>query len=360
MSSVVLGTGSYVPENVVRNEDFLQNEFYSPEGEKLDRANEEIISKLYEISGIRERRYVNKEHVSSDIATFAAEDALQSAGYDKENLDYLIVAHNLGDARYENPRMDILPPIASRVKAKLGIENPYCVAYDIPFGCPGWVQGMIQANYYIKAGDAKSALVIGSETLSRIVDPYDRDGMLFSDGAGATILGAVEGEKPTGILSHLTRSDAIEHVNLLSMGKSNNPEYEPDKTFIKMNGRKLYEYALTNVPQLVKDTVEKSGVAAEDIKKILIHQANEKMDEAIVKRFFRLYGVRNIPDKMMPLTLDKFGNNSVATIPIMYDLILKGKMEGQAINPGDHIVFTSVGAGMNINAIVYKTPEQGK
>jgi len=359
ISSVILGTGSYIPENVVTNEDFLENEFFSPEGEKIDRENSEIINKLYEISGIRERRYVNKEQVSSDIATFAAENALESADFDREQLDYLIVAHNLGDAPSHNPRMDILPPVASRVKAKLGIQNPYTVAYDIPFGCPGWVQGMIQANYYIKSGDAKSALVIGSETLSRIVDPYDRDGMLFSDGAGAAIVGARQQEKSTGILSHLTRSDAVEHVNLLSMGRSNNPDYKPDTTFIKMNGRKLYEYALTNVPPLVKQVVDKSGVEVSDIKKILIHQANEKMDEAIVKRFFRLYGIRNIPDKMMPLTLDKLGNNSVATIPIMYDLILKGKLKDQQINPGDTIVFTAVGAGMNINAVVYQTPEQG-
>lgn len=360
ISSVVLGTGSSIPERVVKNEDFLENVFFSPQGEKIDRDNEEIIRKLYEISGIKERRYAGNNQVSSDLASAAAKDALDSADFNKEDLDYLIVAHNLGDAKYENPRMDILPPIASRVKAKLGIKNPYCVAYDIPFGCPGWVQGMIQANYYIKAGDAKSALIIGSETLSRIVDPFDRDGMLFSDGAGATLLGATDTDEPTGILSHRTRSDAVESVDLLSMGKSNNPDYEPDKTFIKMNGRKLYEYALTNVPQLVKDAVVKSGVAVENIKKILIHQANEKMDEAIVKRFFRLYGIRNIPEKMMPLTLDQFGNNSVATIPIMYDLILKGRMEGHLINPGDHIVFTSVGAGMNINAIVYKTPEKDK
>ena len=356
ISSVILGTGSYIPEKVVKNEDFLENEFYSPQGEKVDRENSEIINKLYEISGIRERRYVSKDYVSSDIASLAAENTLDSTGFDREQLDYLIVAHNLGDAPSHNPRMDILPPVASRVKAKLGIKNPYTVAYDLPFGCPGWVQGMIQANYYIKSGDAKSVLVIGSETLSRIVDPYDRDGMLFSDGAGAALVGAKEQEKPTGILSHLTRSDAVEYVDLLSMGKSNNPEYKQDTTFIKMNGRKLYEYALTNVPPLVKYVVDKSGVEVSDIKKILIHQANEKMDEAIVKRFFRLYGIRNIPDKMMPLTLDQFGNNSVATIPIMYDLILKGKLDDQQIHSGDPIVFTSVGAGMNINAFMYQTP----
>lgn len=357
ISSVVLGTGSYTPEHIVKNEDFVNNEFFTPEGKKIDRDNEEIIKKLYEISGIGERRYVSKDQVSSDIATMAARDALESASFDQEKLDYLIIAHNLGDAPAGNPRMDILPPIASRVKAKLGIKNPYTVAYDIPFGCPGWVQGMIQANYYIKSGDAKSALIIGSETLSRIVDPHDRDGMLFSDGAGATLLGAREQAGPTGILSHLTRSDAVEYVDLLSIGKSNKPGYNPEMSFIKMNGRKLYEYALTNVPPLVKSALDASGVDVSDIKKVLIHQANEKMDEAIVKRLFRLYGIKNIPENMMPITLDKLGNNSVATIPIMYDMILKGKLENQHIGAGDHIVFTSVGAGMNINAVVYKTPE---
>lgn len=357
MRNIVLkGTGSYIPDTVVKNEDFLENVFYDVNGQKLEKDNEEVIEKLKQITGIEERRYADENHVLSDIAAFAGKAAIEDAGIDPESLDYIIMAHNAGDVVSHNRQMNILPPIASRVKAKLGIKNPYAVAYDVPFGCPGWIEGVIQSSYYLRSGDASRALVIGGETLSRIVDPHDRDGMIFSDGAGAAIIEAQEGDKKEGMLSHKTRSDAVDFVDLLSMGPSNKPGGINNQVFIKMNGRKLYEYALNNVPQLVKDCIDNSGYEAKDVKKILIHQANEKMDEAMVKRLYRLYGQRTVPDKIMPLTLGWLGNNSVATIPIMYDLIINNKMEEHTINPGDLLVFVSVGAGMNINAFVYKVP----
>ncbi len=355
---IIKGTGRYIPDNVVKNEDFLENVFYDTNGEKLEKDNEEVIEKLKQITGIEERRYADENHVLSDIASFAGKAAIEDAGIDPESLDYIIMAHNAGDLVSHNRQMNILPPISSRVKAKLGIKNPYAVAYDVPFGCPGWIEAVIQSSYFLRSGDASRALVIGGETLSRIVDPHDRDGMIFSDGAGAAIIEAREGETKEGILSHKTRSDAVGFVDLLSMGPSNKPGGIKNQVFIKMNGRKLYEYALNNVPQLVKDCIDNSGYEAKDVKKILIHQANEKMDEAMVKRLYRLYGQRTVPDKIMPLTLGWLGNNSVATIPIMYDLILHHKMEEHEINPGDLLVFVSVGAGMNINAFVYKTPEK--
>ena len=120
-----------------------------------------------------------------------------------------------------------------------------------------------------------------------------------------------------------------------------------------MYGRKIYEFALTNVPAAMKSCLDKSGIDINDIKKILIHQANEKMDEAIVKRFYKLYGMK-MPENIMPMTIDKLGNSSVATVPTLYDMILKGKMNVHSINKGDIILFASVGAGMNINAIIYK------
>ena len=123
-----------------------------------------------------------------------------------------------------------------------------------------------------------------------------------------------------------------------------------------MNGRKLYEYAISTVPQLVKDCVDKISLPLDKIKKVLIHQANAKMDDAILNRFFRLFGIRpkDIPEGMMPMTISELGNNSVATVPILYDLITKGEMKGHHLNSGDHFIFASVGAGMNVNALVYK------
>ena len=120
-----------------------------------------------------------------------------------------------------------------------------------------------------------------------------------------------------------------------------------------MHGRKIYEFALNNVPQAMKACLDNSGVDIKDVKKILIHQANEKMDEAIVKRFYRLYKTE-MPEDIMPMSIHKLGNSSVATVPTLYDLILKNKLENHQINKGDVIIFASVGAGMHINAIVYK------
>jgi len=354
--SIITGTGSYIPTKIVKNEKFLKNTFFNASGEKIAKQNDEIISKFHQITEIEERRYIEDKYVTSDIAFFAADAAIMSANIDKETLDYIIVAHNFGDILRTNRRTDLVPALASRVKYKLGIKNPYTVAYDLPFGCPGWLQALIQADYFIKSGDAKKILVIGAETLSRISDPHDIDSMIYSDGAGAVITEAVSSETPVGILAHLTRSDTIDHAHLLRMDTSYNPEYRDETLFLKMNGRKLYEYALNTVPQVVKDCIEKAGLSITDIKKVLIHQANAKMDDAILARVFRLYGSNEIPAFVMPMTISKLGNNSVATLPILYDLLMTGKMENHALNKGDHFVFASVGAGMNVNVAVYRMP----
>lgn len=352
--SVITGTGCYVPEKIVRNEDFLLNEFFETAGTKIEAHNTEIIQKFKKITNIAERRYVDEHFVTSDIATIAAENALESSGTDKETIDYIIVAHNFGDVKSTNRKTDIVPSIASRVKHKLGIKNPYAVSYDIIFGCPGWLQGIIQANYFLKSGEAKKALVIGAETLSRVSDPHDRDSMIYSDGAGATILEARKSAEPIGILSSATRTDASEFAYLLGMDKSYNPEVTSSDLYLKMNGRKLYEYALNYVPSLVKICMEKAKLSLNKISKVLIHQANEKMDEAILQRIFKLYEIPKIPQNVMPMIINKMGNSSVATLPTMLDFILKGQLPEHQINPGDNLIFASVGAGMNINAITYR------
>ena len=349
--TVVIGTGSYIPTEVVPNESFIESEFRDREGKPYEKSNDRVISDFVRITGITERRYVPKNQVSSDIAYLAAKDALDSSGVDPEQLDYIILAHNFGDVPDGNRRSDFVPSLASRVKHKLGIQNPQTVAYDIAFGCPGWVQGMIQADYYIKSGDSRRAMVIGVETLSRISDPHDRDSMIYSDGAGAAILEGVTSEEPVGILSHAARTDAFEEAFLLYMGPSDHPDSQSDEIFLKMDGRRVYEYALGTVPQVVKESLDKAGLGFGDVDKVLIHQANEKMDEAILKRLGRLYDVRDIPDSIMPMTIAK-----LATVPTMLDLLLKGNLEGHEIGRGDVMVMTSVGAGMNINSLVYRVP----
>ena len=354
--SVITGSGCYIPTKIVPNSEFLNHTFFESTGELISRPNSEIISKFQKITGIDERRYVEDQYVCSDIAFFAAEKAIENAGISREALDYIIVAHNFGDVKHGGTRVDTVPGIASRVKYKLGIENPFTVAYDVPFGCPGWLQAVIQANYYIKSGDAKHILVIGSETLSRISDPHDRDSMIYSDGAGAVVLSAVESEVPVGILTHVSRTDTLEQISLLKMDKSFDPS-DKDNLYLKMNGRKLYEYALKIVPQSIKAAIDKSGLPISDIERILIHQANEKMDDAIVNRLYELYGIKERPEFSMPMTISWLGNNSVATLPILYNLIVNQKVDNHLLNPGDHFVFASVGAGMHVNALVYRMPE---
>ncbi len=355
--TIIAGTGSYIPPRIVKNEDFLKNEFYDSSGKKISN-NHDTIKKFEEITGIKERRWAEDNVVTSDIAFSAAQKALESSNIDKETIDYLIVAHNFGDVRKDNPRSEMVPSIAARVKASLKIENPYTVACDLPFGCPGWLQGVIQANSYIKSGFCKRALIIGAEILSRVSDPHDRDSMIYSDGAGAVIFDAVQSDTPIGVLSQKSRSDTITHSHMLWMDKSYNPDYHDNQLFLKMHGHSLYKYALQVVPGLVKETIDKSGVSLSDIKKVFIHQANNKMDEEILKRLFDLFGISNMEqmliENVMPMTISWLGNSSVATLPTLLDLMLKGKLDCQNINKDDIAVLTSVGAGMNVNAIVYK------
>lgn len=353
--SIITGTGNYIPTNRVKNNDFLKNEFYDIDGTKIDKSNKEIIDKFLKITTIEERRHVDDNLVTSDIAFFAAKKAILSAKIDKEELDYIIVAHNFGDVKNDNKQLNIVPSIASRVKFKLEIKNPFTVAYDLPFGCPGWLQAVIQADYYIKSGDAKKILIIGADILSRISDPHDRDSMLYSDGAGAIILEAKESESPIGILAHKTRSDTFLYSNMLYMGKSYNKNNKnKDDFFLKMNGRKLYQYALETVPKTIKFCLDKSNIHINDISKVLIHQANGKMDDAILQRLYGLFDIKDIPDNVMPMTISWLGNSSVATIPTLLDLILKDKLKPHKINKAETIVLASVGAGMNINTIIYK------
>jgi len=350
--SVIAATGSYVPEIKISNRDFLSHTFFEKDGSPIKKDTASIVEKFKDITGIEERCYARPEQKASDLAFLAAQNTLENSGIDKESLDYIIVAHNFGDVAHNSNRVDIVPSLASRVKYLLQIKNPDCVAYDLPFGCPGWLEGVIQANYYIKSGDARRCMVIGAETLSRVVDPHDRDSMIYADGAGAVILEGREGSE--GILSHKTQTWASEHALLLNMDHGYDVQSRHSDIFIKMNGRKLYEFALNHVPHVVKTALDKANIHLSEINKVLIHQANEKMDEAILSRLFKLYGLEFTNKGVMPMIISWLGNSSVATIPTLLDYMLRGKLEGQVINKGDKVVFASVGAGMNINAVVYQ------
>lgn len=353
INTVLIGTGSYIPERIVSGEAFLQHSFFE-NGEKIQKDNKDIVEKFSEITEILERRYIEDDQLNNGIGLIAAERAIASAGIDKESLDYIIFCHNFGDVHLDSNRIDMLPALAAKIKQLLRIENPDCVAFDLIFGCPGWVQGSIQADYLIKSGDAKRVLVVGAETLSRMVDPHDRDSMIFADGAGAAVYEGQEADVKKGILAHKTQTHAIDHGHLLIMGDSANPNEGKGNAYLKMNGRKLYEFAVVQVPQVIKKALDKANLTVDDVNIVFVHQANGKMDAAIMKRLFKLYDRNEVPENLVPMTISWLGNSSVATIPTLIDLVLNNKVGGYKVKPGDVAVFASVGAGMHINSIIYK------
>jgi 3-oxoacyl-[acyl-carrier-protein] synthase-3 len=352
-STVITGSGSYIPTGIVSNRDFTLHNFYAEDHVRIETPPQDVVEKFRQITGIAERRYAPGDLNASDLGAVAAKMAIADSGIDPETLDQIIVAQNFGNVLQHTIQTDAVPALASRIKNILGIVNPRCVAYDILFGCPGWVQGVIQADAFFKAGMAKKALVIGAETLSRVLDRYDRDSMIFSDGAGACVLEYRE-TNGKGILSTAALSHCNEEAYYISLGPSNFPGSDPRIRYIKMKGRKVYEYAVKNVAVAMKDCLDKAGVPIGQLSKIFIHQANEKMDEAIIRELYKLYGEKQVPAGIMPMSIHWLGNSSVATVPTLYDLVKRSQMEGHSLEEGNVILFASVGAGMNINSVCYR------
>ncbi len=353
INSVITGSGHYLPNRIVTNDDFVNHEFFDDNGNRLEKSGEEITRKFEEITEIRERRYVEDDLLNSDIATEAAKIAIEKAGIDPEELDYVICAHNFGDIDAVARQIDIMPSMSAKVKHKLGIKNLKCKPYDMTFGCPGWIESLILAHQFIQAKIAKKILVIGSDTLSRAVDPHDRTAMIFADGAGAVVLEAKEAEVQYGIINHATLSYNGDEMNYLVNGTSLNPDYVGSIKNINMKGRKVYEFVLKNVPPAIKQLLDDSDLTITDINKILLHQANAKMDHAMIERLYKLYGIE-IPENVDPMTVQFLGNTSVATVPTMFNLIKENNLAPHQFHANDKIIMASVGASMNINAVIYQ------
>lgn len=353
-NTIIIGSGSYIPTKVIGKEYFMDSVFYTDDGDRIDKPNEEIINKFVEITEIENRRYLEADEHNSDLGYRAAKEAIYDAKIDQEQIDYIIYASNFGEVD-QNGMTNFMPSMSARLKNKLGIMNRKCINYDMIFGCPGWVEAMILADTLIKAKKAKLILVVGGETLSRVTDEFDRNKMIFADGAGAVVVQATD-EENVGMIADATICDNAVELNYLENACSLNKEADPTKLYIRMHGRKIYEYALKNVPIAIKETIDKAGLTIDDIDKILIHQANAKMDYAMIGRLFKLYGKNDYDHDIAPMTIQQLGNSSVATIPTMFDLIIKGELKGHRFRKHGNIVFASVGAGMNINAVVYRFP----
>lgn len=350
--TIIKGTGSVLPELVVPNSDFNDHIFYDKSGVKLQKQGEEITAKLESITGIRERRYIPFDQDSRPLMTEAAQLAIENAGINPNKLDGIIVAHNAGNMLNDENYFHTVPNMAALLKNTLGITNYECFAYDILFACPGWLQASIQAHQAIQNGDAENILVVGIEIASRLLDPYDLDSMILADGCGAVVLSKSSENK--GVLSCATFSHAQNDVSNIYLGKSNNPE-QSGNCWFKMNGKEVYRYATTWVPKVIQKALDKANLNVTDIDMFLFHQANDKLIHAVAKNLSELYetDLANFDGKL-PMTIQFLGNTSVATIPTMLDLILRGKLEGYEIHEGDKVVMASVGAGMHCNAIVYQ------
>lgn len=352
-TSVITGTGAYIPGLIQKNEDFIDRQFYDSSGQLISVPSKITIKKFEDITGIHERRYAAPHITTSDMAAMAGWEAIINSGVDPETLDQIVVAHNFGDIWSDSSQSQNVPSLANKVKHILGIKEPNCIAYDVLVGCPGWLHSVIQSHAWFRAGMAHKVLLIGAETLSRVIDHGDRDSMIFSDGAGAIVMEYRSADnRVSGILACSAQTHSMEEVDFINMAKCFKPG-DGDTLFMKMKGRKVYEFALKYVPLAMKQCLDKSNISINDLKKIIIHQANEKMDEEIVQRFYKLYDIFP-PDDVMPMCIQWLGNSSVATIPTLFHLIRTNQLPGHEINKGDVILFASVGAGMNINAVCYR------
>lgn len=355
-NSVILSAGSYLPEKRVANDDFLDAVFYYENGEPIQKANRLIIEKLQQISGIRERRYVEDDHDTAQMAAIASQRAIEQAGIDPETIDGIILAHNFGNIPPGAHQGHLIPNLAAIVKGRIGIKNPACFAFDVLYGCPGWLKALNLARQHIVADGLKHVLVIGVEVITRILDPHDLDTMLFGDGAGAVILSREESTEKRGILSYQAFSHCDGELEFLKMGHSYRENGQAVEIHPKMQGKRVYRYGVEQVPVLIGNCLEKAGIDIRQVSKFLMHQANEKMIYAIAENLFKRHGVKGDLEKLVPLTINFTGNSSVATIPTLLDLILRGQLPPHEIKSGDVLVMGSVGAGMHANALVYLMP----
>lgn len=317
MTIRILGTGSCLPENVVTNDDLAKI---------MDTSDEWISSR----TGIRQRHLV-KDETTAGMSAKAAEQALEEAGMKAEDIDLLIVGTLSPD--------HVTPSCACEVQSMIGAVN--AVAFDINAACSGFMYAMNTAYAYIHSGIYKNALIIGAETLSKIMDWNDRSTcVLFGDGAGAAV---VKGDE-TGLLKFTQGADGSKGMVLACKSRlNNNPlvQNPTDLDYVYMDGQEVYKFAVSTVPAAIKQVMDEVGLVESDIKYFLLHQANIRIIQSVAKR------LKSDLDKF-PLTLDRCGNISAASVPILLDEVNKKGM----LKRGDKIVLAGFGAGLTWSAAV--------
>lgn len=356
LNTIIRNSGVYIPDNEITKEYFHDRVFYNPAGEKMSKPTVEIAQNLVNISGIEKRCYVmNDDHTTSKIAALSVEDMFKNENLNRETLDYIFTAHNFGDVGTQSTFGDFMPSISAKVKKHLEIENPLCLPHDTIFGCPGWVQGFIIADQIMT--EKQKSVVIGSEILSRVVDKHDPNSMLFGDSAGSVLVEKVSSDEKFGVLYHKTYCHSTSTLHYLVNDGSNNPD-DKGGPYIKMVGKKVFEYAITYLPELIINGIEELDIDVHEVSHFILHQANKKINDTVARKIEERFKTKLT--KEIPLSLLKYGNTSVATIPVLYHKMAKGEMgEENKIKPNQIIIFASVGAGMYCNVVIYKAPPAG-
>lgn len=317
MTARIIGTGSAVPEQIVTNEDLS----------KIVETSDEWISSR---SGIRERR-IAKEETTTSLAILAGKRALENAGIASEEIEVIIVATCTPDCFFPNT--------ACQVQEAIGAKH--AVAFDLSAACSGFLFALSTAQAYIKGGIYQKALIIGAETMSKMIDWSDRSTcVLFGDGAGAAVVSAEE----TGVLELVQKSDgtgkgvlsckARETRNLL------NHESET-KEYLYMEGQPVFKFAVKTVPECVEEVLKKAEVKKEEIRYYILHQANSRIIQSVAKRLKE-------PEEKFPMNLSLYGNTSAASIPILLDEMNRNGM----LNQGDKLVLSGFGAGLTWGAVL--------
>ena len=317
MKTRIIGTGSCLPETIVTNDDLSKI---------MDTSDEWISSR----TGIRERRLAKDENTAS-LSNEAARRALEDAKVSAQDIDLIIVGTITGDY--------VTPSTACEVQAALGADK--AVAFDVNAACSGFMFALHTADAYFKAGIYKTALVLGAETLSKIMDWNDRSTcVLFGDGAGAAVLRAEE----TGLLAYDQGSDGAKGMVLACKNRlNNNPlvKNPTDLQYTYMDGQEVYKFAVTTVPASIKKVLDEAGLSVEDIDYFALHQANIRIIQSVAKRL-------KVSEDKFPISLDHCGNISAASVPILLDEINKKGM----LKPGMKIVLSGFGAGLTWGSAV--------
>ena len=317
MTARIIGTGSAVPEQIVTNEDLS----------KIVETSDEWISSR---SGIKERR-VAKEETTTSLAILAGKRALENAGVTAEEIEVIIVATCTPDYFFPNTACQVQEAISAK----------HAVAFDLSAACSGFLFALSTAQAYIKGGIYQKALIVGAETMSKMIDWSDRSTcVLFGDGAGAAVVSAEE----TGVLELVQKSNgagkgvlsckARETRNLL------NHESETNE-YLYMEGQPVFKFAVKTVPECVEEVLKKAEVKKEEIRYYILHQANSRIIQSVAKRLKE-------PEEKFPMNLSLYGNTSAASIPILLDEMNRNGM----LNRGDKLVLSGFGAGLTWGAVL--------